>query len=836
VLDDSSAPDTTKDSGLPAGFVIDEAPKAEPFDVKKQNAIMLANMAKQKDAGQTSLLADFAQSGPMGDVLEGLNKGHEGNYAAATHGIIKGVSKVVAPAALPAVVAAPAVAAGGLLLGAAGDYGGRKAASLVTDNPDYQDVAGDVGGLLGGVVGGEGTAKYGPAVGDALIERAARLKEIPAFQRSHAPAAAASMILGPQAGAAVEVAQNPLANEMAGKLLKRNVPWQAPKGAVGLPVIERNMPNVSAGGTGTYAPSAEGVGVAPHDIPVAAEPHMPNVSPEPAERRLFAPSAESVPGNGVVGNETPPSEKTIPDAYRKELLDAMAKEREAKNAAFDAKAASIDPLSPGASPEDVAAKYAESKGLPPPAAHEPVKVDPEFAKNVADAYDVMKHNPSDPRVKQAYDALARETADQFYYIKAHTGLQTEPWTGEGQPYKNSTEMMKDVKENNHMFYFPTESGYGEAGAAAAGADHPLLASVPTGPDGKPGEMPYNDMLRIVHDYIAHAKGGHQFGPNGEENAFIEHTKLYSPDAQAALASETRGQNSWVNFGKHMRDAEGNLLAKGDKGYLTPQQRPFAPQKAGLLPPELRGLNPENVKPALGNEDSLKANAALGNAEDHAVIAKAGETPVDTAAAQGQMKAETTQETVARKTKELQDYLKKQMANPEAGKAEVVTPKGAQTNGSGESKASTEAIQRFNDAKGDGQVVVEQKGKPDQLITDPDHYVQVRDSLKPNQELVRVMDDGTRESIDTSGAQRGPIGYKAKEFTQFAQEAADRIKGGEDETTALKNMEAAMRQEYMKRPASAGVKAREARMSAANFDAVLEKTKLDARVLAASKRK
>src|SRR6185295_10552005 len=139
-----------------------------------------------------------------------------------------------------------------------------------------------------------------------------------------------------------------------------------------------------------------------------------------------------------------------------------------------------------------------------------------------------------------------------------------------EPYKNSAAMMKDVKENNHMFYFPTEAGFGE-GAAGASA-HPLLKTVPTAPNGAEGEMPFNDMFRIVHDYFAHAKGGHQFGPHGEENAFLEHAKLYSPDALAALATETRGQNSWVNYGPHMRNAEGALLKKGMPGYLEPGKR------------------------------------------------------------------------------------------------------------------------------------------------------------------------------------------------------------------------------------------------------------------------
>lgn len=218
------------------------------------------------------------------------------------------------------------------------------------------------------------------------------------------------------------------------------------------------------------------------------------------------------------------------------------------------------------SPEEAAKSYAASKGLTYQA-HEPVKVNKEFAKNVAQAYDQLKHDPNDPAVKKAYDALRSEVSEQFQHITKQGGLKVEPWTKEGQPYTDSKAMMADVRKNNHLFYFPTASGFGDAEVA----DHPLLQP------GKSG-LPANDELRIVHDYLAHAAGGHGFGPNGEENAFIEHAKLLSPEARKALATETRGQNSWVNFHANHED-------------LPQGQRPFATQKAGLLPDELQEVYP-----------------------------------------------------------------------------------------------------------------------------------------------------------------------------------------------------------------------------------------------------
>lgn len=235
--------------------------------------------------------------------------------------------------------------------------------------------------------------------------------------------------------------------------------------------------------------------------------------------------------------------------------------------------------------EDVASSYAAKKGFAPPAPHEPVKVNKEFGKNVAQAYEEMKHDPTNPDVKRAYEALASEVEEQFNHITEAGGLQVEPWKKKGQPYANSREMMADIKSNNHLYYFPTEKGFG----SEASEDHPLLEV------GKNG-MLHNDMLRIVHDYLAHALGGYGFGPSGEENAFLEHAKLLTAEARKALATETRGQNSWVNFGPH--------------AHLPVTDRPYAPQKAGLLPEALQALLPGKARTPLPSKAPLPDDARI----------------------------------------------------------------------------------------------------------------------------------------------------------------------------------------------------------------------------------
>jgi hypothetical protein len=185
----------------------------------------------------------------------------------------------------------------------------------------------------------------------------------------------------------------------------------------------------------------------------------------------------------------------------------------------------------------------------------------------------MLHAPNDPKVKAAYDAMIDETLDQWNEIKK-SGLKVEFIRPDMQdPYaKSPRAAIMDVRDNNHLWVFPTESGFG--GTKSADVDisgNPLLRKTGEVIDGVP--VTANDIFRIVHDYFGHIKYGHGFRADGEENAWRAHSAMYSPLARKAMTSETRGQNSWVNYGPY---GEQNRTASG-------ADTQYAPQKTGLLP-------------------------------------------------------------------------------------------------------------------------------------------------------------------------------------------------------------------------------------------------------------
>jgi len=224
----------------------------------------------------------------------------------------------------------------------------------------------------------------------------------------------------------------------------------------------------------------------------------------------------------------------------------------------------------------LAEEFKVMSGLTTPAPETMANVNPKRAKKIADAFDKMEHNPDDPKVKAAYDALIKETVEQFKHIKKSGLKVSKIKPGAENPYQNSKDLLADIKDNNHMSYYPTEQGFGTS--PTQHSNHPLLkATEELDADGNP--MPANDLFRMVHDYFGHGKEGTSFGPKGEENAWRQHMPMFSPEAQKALASETRGQNSWVNFGP-----------LGEANRANPANTTYAPQKAGLLPEW--AMNPE----------------------------------------------------------------------------------------------------------------------------------------------------------------------------------------------------------------------------------------------------
>ena len=197
----------------------------------------------------------------------------------------------------------------------------------------------------------------------------------------------------------------------------------------------------------------------------------------------------------------------------------------------------------------------------------------DLQSDIADAFDEMPVNDlGNPQVRKAYNELARELNSQYRALP----IKVEVWEGEGEPYANSDAMRKDVRENNHLYIYGTEEAtFGPPGVVYD--NHPMLRPSPFN-DVNGNPLLVNDLLRAVHDYYAHTMEPNKFGPLGEEAAWQNHMRMTrSPWARWALTSETRGQNSWVNFHR--------LGIAPDKraDTLPITEREFSEQKTALLP-------------------------------------------------------------------------------------------------------------------------------------------------------------------------------------------------------------------------------------------------------------
>lgn len=228
---------------------------------------------------------------------------------------------------------------------------------------------------------------------------------------------------------------------------------------------------------------------------------------------------------------------------------------------------------------DVAEQYARDNGIDLKRQADYVKVDPERAARIAAAYEAMAHSPQDPAVKEAYDNLIKQTLAQYQALEAagykfwfidfnqesNAQYASSPWNA-----------MRDMRANQQMGVFPTNDGFGSGDFNPEA--NPLLADTGLqwpvgGPDGPLQPVLANDLFRAVHDAFGHGMEGAGFRADGEENAWQAHSRLFTGSALGAITSETRGQNSWLNFGPN---GENNRTAKVEDTV-------FADQKTGLMP-------------------------------------------------------------------------------------------------------------------------------------------------------------------------------------------------------------------------------------------------------------
>jgi hypothetical protein len=251
--------------------------------------------------------------------------------------------------------------------------------------------------------------------------------------------------------------------------------------------------------------------------------------------------------------------------------------------------------------QDAAQSYMRARGLGSHRVDEYPKHSPEFAREIGRAFDEMPHAPRDPAVKRSYEALMDETLDQYKALKG-SGIDFKFLKdGQADPYAASPSLgYRDIQKNGRLWVFPTDQGYG---TQADIADNPLLKRV-----GKVGDLPNataNDAFRVVHDAYGHFGPGNPFfRAPGEDRAWLNHSRMFSEDAKPAMSSETRGQNSWVNFGPQ---AAAN---KGASGADTV----YADQKAGIMPAWTRAESPLQAADMMRSEDRERALSFLRSIE------------------------------------------------------------------------------------------------------------------------------------------------------------------------------------------------------------------------------
>lgn len=288
-----------------------------------------------------------------------------------------------------------------------------------------------------------------------------------------------------------------------------------------------------------------------------------------------------------------PSYKLKPEAQRK-VWDESKGERVLPNAPRDVR---------GADPEltYLAEEYARQNNIPYERQTEYVKVDVDRAKRIAQAYEDMEHNPNDPVVREAFDNLIKQTMAQ-YEILVQAGYKPYFFDETNDPYKgNPSSAMRDLTENKTMGVFSTASGFGSNEEIDV-ADNPMLKD--TGLtwgwgsiEGEQRPVLANDVFRFVHDAFGHGLEGAGFRARGEENAWQAHARLFTGSALGAITTETRGQNSWLNYGKF---GEANRTASVEDTI-------FADQKTGLMP-EWTWTEGFNNRPIYtGINDSVEMN-------------------------------------------------------------------------------------------------------------------------------------------------------------------------------------------------------------------------------------
>lgn len=161
---------------------------------------------------------------------------------------------------------------------------------------------------------------------------------------------------------------------------------------------------------------------------------------------------------------------------------------------------------------------------------------------VQQAYRQAQRSPEMPGIRKSYEAMRQGVNRQYEFMtrpKAAGGMGLQHEVTEHDPYKTPQEMAQDVA-HGRIRSMSTEATGGHAFFSNA----------------------ENDRFRAVHDVFGHAAIGRGFSRHGEEAAFLSHRQMFPKAAHAALASETRGQNSYLNY--RQVHSSGNFPEQSEK--------------------------------------------------------------------------------------------------------------------------------------------------------------------------------------------------------------------------------------------------------------------------------
>lgn len=234
--------------------------------------------------------------------------------------------------------------------------------------------------------------------------------------------------------------------------------------------------------------------------------------------------------------------------------------------------------------QKVADEYRVSKEIEGLQHPKVLSIYPQVSEEIARAYDEAEATNNSEEVEKAYQALEDETIEQYNFIIGK-GLKVDKWSGKGEPYTSSKDMLKDLKDNNHLYFLPNDEAFGSEGNKTENRKGLKKTDIFL-KDGY--QMTLSEVFRVVHDYFGHGILGNQFGAIGEENATLQHLDLYSEKALPAVIFQTRGQNSWVNFSSANKETLAKIKEarqKNDKNLLEESQKmlKFAQPKDNIFP-------------------------------------------------------------------------------------------------------------------------------------------------------------------------------------------------------------------------------------------------------------